>query len=324
MHGRTQEDGLNNPCDQAPPAEKFNHITPLASLMGVDQQPTIASSTNEITGRVASPQARVRINDAAVTVEVEPTPPAPTTSRRSILQSTSMSVSQESNSSISKDDASQSRSHLKEVHNHTNMLFQALSDDGMKETSYHISNFAGLYPVWPIIKFSMAPTGAKKDKRMNLFMKCVTALLGGNLYVNDMPKIAPILITNNKSTYISLKLDLPNNFTKLGQYVTISGDSWVFNKKEKGNNNVYARLRLKSQVDMEEIVNRVLFEFSCLGGKNLQKKQHQSMETETPLILLFVCNGMDQASIILDTRQMLDTALENIEQNGMLPEEFKN
>ncbi len=41
-------------------------------------------------------------------------------------------------------------------------------------------------------------------------------------------------------------------------------------------------------------------------------------------MLLFVCNDTDQASIILDTKQMLDTALDNIKQNGMLPEEFKN
>ncbi len=41
-------------------------------------------------------------------------------------------------------------------------------------------------------------------------------------------------------------------------------------------------------------------------------------------MLLFVCNGTNQASIILDTRQMLNTALDNIEQNRMLPEEFEN
>ncbi len=46
------------------------------------------------------------------------------------------------------------------------------------------------------------------------------------------------------------------------------------------------------------------------------------METETPLMLLFVSNGMDQASIISDTRQMLDTALNDVEQHCMLPEEF--
>ncbi len=48
------------------------------------------------------------------------------------------------------------------------------------------------------------------------------------------------------------------------------------------------------------------------------------METETPLMLLFVCNGTDQSSILLDTRQMLDLAYNDIEQNGMMPEEFKN
>ena len=45
--------------------------------------------------------------------------------------------------------------------------------------------------------------------------------------------------------------DLPTNFTKLGKYVMISGGSWVFNKKEKGSNDVYTRFRLKSQVEAE-------------------------------------------------------------------------
>ncbi len=159
---------------------------------------------------------------------------------------------------------------------------------------------------------------------MNSFIKCVTALLGEILYINDTAKITTISITEDKSHYISLKADLPTNFTKLGQYIMISGSSWVFNKKEKGNNNVYARFRLKSQIDTEKIVNQVSFEFFRLGRNNLQKKQHQAMKTETPLMLLFVCNRTDQASIILDTKQMLDTVLDDIKQNGMLPEEFEN
>ena len=130
----------------------------------------------------------------------------------------------------------------------------------------------------------------------------MTVLLGEILHVHDMAQIATILITEDKLHYISLTADLPTNFTKLSQYIMISKGSWVFNKKEKGSNNVYARFRLKSQVNTEEIVNRVSFKFSCLGGKNLQKKQHQAMETETPLMLLFVCNGTDQASIISDTK----------------------
>jgi hypothetical protein len=143
-------------------------------------------------------------------------------------------------------------------------------------------------------------------------------------HIDDTAKIATISFTEDESHYISSKADLPTNFTKLGQYVMISGGSWMFNKKKKGRNNLYARFRLKSQVDTKEIVNQVSFEFSCLGGKNLQKKQHQAMETEMPLMLLFMCNGTDQASIISDTKQMLDTMLGDIKQNGILPEEFKN
>ena len=48
------------------------------------------------------------------------------------------------------------------------------------------------------------------------------------------------------------------------------------------------------------------------------------METDTPIMLLFVCNGTDQSSILSDTRQMLDMAYDNIETNRMMPEEFNN
>jgi hypothetical protein len=48
------------------------------------------------------------------------------------------------------------------------------------------------------------------------------------------------------------------------------------------------------------------------------------METETPVMLLFVCNGTETESIISDMRQMLDLAYEDIDENKMMPEELKN
>jgi hypothetical protein len=48
------------------------------------------------------------------------------------------------------------------------------------------------------------------------------------------------------------------------------------------------------------------------------------METETPIMLIFVCNGTDHSSILSNTRQMLDLAYDDINQNGMLPEEYEN
>ncbi len=160
---------------------------------------------------------------------------------------------------------------------------------------------------------------------MNSFSMCIVRLLEEILHVDNMAIIAYLTITDdNQANFISSKADLHTNFTKLGKYIMISSGSWVFNKKEKGSNDVYACFRLKSQVQAEDMVNRVSFEFNRLGRKNLYKKQHQAMETKTPVMLLFVCNGTDQGSIKTDTSQMLETALNDIELNGMVPKEFKS
>jgi hypothetical protein len=315
------KDPANEVNHCTPKNNKNKHATPLESPTGVDQEPPEALVTNQETKVGDSPQARVRISDVTETDNADPSPATIPTTRRSILQPLSIGTSQSSTTSLSDDNASNNKTHIKEVQDCSNMLFKEYSKDGMKATSNHVRDFAGLYPVWPIIEFSMAPTEEAKDNRMTSFIKCVVVLFGEILHVNNTAKIATISITEDESCYIGSKADLPTNFTKLGQYIMISGGSWVFNKKAKGNNSVYARFRIKSQVNTDEIVNRVSLEFSRLGGKNLQKKQHQAMETKTPLMLLFVCNSTNQASIISDTKQMLDIALNNIEQNGMLPKE---
>ena len=120
-------------------------------------------------------------------------------------------------------------------------LYQVYSNDGLKETAYHAVDFAGFYPIWPIVEFSMVPAGASKDERMVSFTKCVTTLLGEMLYVDDTTMIAPIDINNDddKQFIKTKKMNIPSNFTKLGKHIMISRGSWVFNKKEKGNNDVY-------------------------------------------------------------------------------------
>jgi hypothetical protein len=62
----------------------------------------------------------------------------------------------------------------------------------------------------------MAPTGEMKDNRMTSFTKCVVALLGEILYVNDTAKIATISITEDESCYIGSKADVPAISQSLG------------------------------------------------------------------------------------------------------------
>ena len=85
---------------------------------------------------------------------------------------------------------------------------------------------------------------------------------------------------------------------------------------------MYARFRLKSQTPIKEIINQVLFKFTRLGRMKIYKEPMQAMETETPMMLLFVSNGTDNGSITLDMRQLLELAYNNIKMGCMLPEEY--
>ncbi len=181
-------------------------------------------------------------------------------------------------------------------------------------------DFAGLFPVWPIVKFALAPSSASKEKRMTQYVRCISALFGEILLVDEKAAIAPIEITNDKvEDLITDKANIPSNFTKHGKWLMMSGGSWVFNK---ANNDVYACFCIKSTVPVNEMVLRVSFEFSHLGGSKLYKKQNQAMETETPMMLLFVSNGTDPLSITSDITQMLETAYDSIKTDGMMPKEF--
>jgi hypothetical protein len=50
----------------------------------------------------------------------------------------------------------------------------------------------------------------------------------------------------------------------------------------------------------------------------------QAMETKTPMMLLFVCNGTNHSSISTEIRQMLDIAYKDINKEGMMPEHYES
>jgi hypothetical protein len=206
------------------------------------------------------------------------------------------------------------------IHDKANKLLKVVKS-GHEVHSFYLKDFAGLFSVWPIIELAISPTGQSKDERMTQFVKCVTSLFGEILIVDKRAAIAPIAISNDcQEDMILDKASIPTNFTKLGKWVMLSGGSWVFNKKDKGSNDVYVRFCLKSTVPVEDMVTRISFEFLRMGGSKIYKKQNQAMETETPMMLLFVSNGTDPKSIT----QMLDTAFDNVDQEGMMPEVFEH
>jgi hypothetical protein len=169
---------------------------------------------------------------------------------------------------------------------HRNQKMYSMRNNNKQEQWFHVEDFIGLFPAWPVIELSIAPTGSTKDKRMTSFLRCFAALFNEIKYVNDTAAIAPINIyDDSKDNFIVDRSGLPDNFTKLGKWLMISRGSGVFEKKEKGNGKVFARFCLKFQEKADKIINWVSFKFNRLGGSRLSKKTMQAMETETPMML---------------------------------------
>jgi hypothetical protein len=230
--------GLNDPCNLMLPTDKNRQGTQLTSPMGVDvQEIEFHAPVNNASpqankppqNQTTSPSRSVRINETATLVVTMMNLSGGTSQRcQSILLSAS-NCNPPTTEPEPKEASPMSESRPSEIHDRDQMLYHVFSKDGMKEIAYHVTDFAGLYPVWPIVEFSMAPSGATKDERMTSFIKCAMALLGEMLYVDNAAMIALIDITNNnEASVIKSKADLPTNFTKLGKHIMISSGSWVF------------------------------------------------------------------------------------------------
>ncbi len=148
------------------------------------------------------------------------------------------------------------------VHDRANKLLKVV-EGGHVVYGYHVEDFSGLFPIWPIIELALTPTGQTMDEKMTQFVRCISSLFGEILLVDEKAAIAPIAISNdNPEDMILDKANIPSNYTKLSRWVMLSGGSWVFNKKDRGkSNDIYARFHLKSQVPAEDMASRVSFEF---------------------------------------------------------------
>ncbi len=57
--------------------------------------------------------------------------------------------------------------------------------EGGHNTTFHVEDFVKLYPAWLIVEVAILPTGNAKEERMSMFVKCITAVFGKILYVDD-------------------------------------------------------------------------------------------------------------------------------------------
>jgi hypothetical protein len=185
IRGSNNNDPLNNPCNLVSPTDKNDHITDISFPTGVDTlQARILSPTNTANPSGNKQQQTpsnkgVCINKTAVHVKPTITPAGSTPRHHESILHSSTNTRPPDHKDKDKG-LTTTTTQTKEIHDHSQKLFRVFSDNRMEETSYHVIDFAGLYPIWPIVEFSMSPTGNTKDKRMSSLTKCITALLGKN------------------------------------------------------------------------------------------------------------------------------------------------
>jgi hypothetical protein len=147
-------DRLDYPCNLAPPPYK-NNLTYYPNLpTGKDQHSTNKSFSLEnsttTTSEVGSPTTNPTPPDRGVHIYVSPTTIASTTHLPPT--STNQSSTKPSQSAPNLGMGCNPNSNgPREIHNCSQMLLRVFKEDGTKEKCYHVEDFAGLYPVWPII-----------------------------------------------------------------------------------------------------------------------------------------------------------------------------
>ncbi len=123
------------------------------------QQPQANKSPQDQT----NPASRsVHINKTATLVDVTTATTGTSQHRQSILLSTNNSNPPTPGAAPEEANPT-SENRPSEIYDRDQMLLRVFSNDGMKESCYHhVTDFAGFFPIWPIVEFSMAPTRATK------------------------------------------------------------------------------------------------------------------------------------------------------------------
>jgi hypothetical protein len=238
------EDNPTPPEDNNPVDKEADEANPPSNQVSPPTSPNLDPTDN----------TTVRINETPDSNPPMSNPSTTTTSQSILRGATLAEMTDQTTTEATEFQPIDSPSRKTILDRHRKHLI-SLGEDRHNKT-FHVEDFVGLYPAWPIVEVAISPTGNAKEERMNMFVKCITSLFGEILYVDNTATICPLEITDdNKENYITNKAKLPSNFTKLGKWIMISEGSWVFSKKVKGSSDVYVQFCLKSQVPTEEVSN---------------------------------------------------------------------
>ncbi len=153
--------------------DKSNVLTPPDSPVGVKEGIKLPTLNDNMPPPDKQAQPVVRINN-------NPTPPSShessttlgdKTTPSSVLKNPSPAPAEGDNSPTTRTSSlgDPSLRGLEQGNNYVidrlNRLYISYDKNG-QESRFHVKDFVGLFPWWPIIEMSITPTGSTKDKRM--------------------------------------------------------------------------------------------------------------------------------------------------------------
>jgi hypothetical protein len=246
--GKERQEDIDNLCIlKVPTSKETQERAPLDSPVGVEEGILVPILKKDTSPPIKQAQPVIKINENPTPAALQESPATSddNTVPSSVLKKTSPTPAKGDEPPTTQAPSS-GRLILKGLEQRTNYIIDRqnkmyiVHDENEQESRFHVEDFVGLFPSWPIIEMSIAPIGSTKDERMTNIVQSFASLFAEIKYVDDTAAIAPINIYNDgKDNFITDRLGLPDNFTKLGKWLMISGGSWVFEKKEKGNGEVF-------------------------------------------------------------------------------------
>ena len=174
---KDQDDGRDL---EVPVIDKSNKYASPDSPAGVEDgisMPTLMNDTAS-TDKQAQPVVRITERSPSPSVFESPSTSDDRVARGSVLKNPSKAPTVVDEPATTRQPLQGLEQGSNYVIDRPNKLYIVYNETG-QETRFHVEDFVGLFPSWPIIELSIAPTGSTKDERMTNFVQCFAALLAG-------------------------------------------------------------------------------------------------------------------------------------------------
>jgi hypothetical protein len=165
---KDQDDGRNL---EVPVIDKSNEYASPDSPAGVEDGISMPTLTNDTasTDKQAQPVVRITERSPSPSVFESPSTSDDRVARGSVLKNPSKAPTVVDEPATTRQPLQGLEQGSNYVIDRPNKLYIVYNETG-QETRFHVEDFVGLFPSWPIIELSITPTGSTKDERMTNFV----------------------------------------------------------------------------------------------------------------------------------------------------------